>query len=231
MRSRVGRVTFFSHLAQYAVTGSDVLPETDGPMGEASMSLLELIARADERGLAVSGVACLDRCLPAEDGGDPEPLRPLWAACGKGAEWAARLDAVHTALEATAGGDAVVARVRALLGAAPRDLAAEPLRAWADACSLLALDVHRAYDFPAGDDAGGEDLRAGDGAGAGPLVTGELRRQSEILESLAEAAGAEGGGTGLRRVLDLSTEGRRVLRAVVSRRARSGVLPGGVSLT
>ncbi|MDF6019242.1 hypothetical protein [Streptomyces sp. JH34] len=188
------------------------------------MSLLELIARADERGLAASGTACLDRCLPApEDGQDPEPLRPLWAGCENGAQWAARLDAVHTALEGPAGGDLVVARVRALLGTAPRDFTAEPLRAWADACSLLALDVHRVYDFPAGD--GAEDPRAGGSAGAGPLVTGELRRQGEILESLAETA-----GTGLRRVLDLSTEGRRVLRAVVSRRARGGGRAAGVPL-
>ncbi|WP_327435815.1 hypothetical protein OG279_14000 [Streptomyces sp. NBC_01201] len=196
------------------------------------MSLLELIARADERGLAASGIACLDRCLPLPgDGHDPEPLRPLWAACEKGADWAARLDAVHAELEDTAGSDIVVARVRVLLGAAPRDFTAEPLRVWADACSLLALDVHRLYDFPAGDDAGSaEDCRDGGAADAGPLVTGELRRQGEILESLAEAAGTEGGGTGLRRVLDLSTEGRRVLRAVVSRRARGGGRPGGVPL-
>ncbi|WP_405692822.1 hypothetical protein [Streptomyces sp. NBC_01185] len=182
------------------------------------MSLLELIARADGRGLAASGLACLDRCLPPPGtGGDPEPLRPLWASCESGAEWAARLDGAHASLEAAAESDAVAARVRALLGAAPRDFAAVPLRAWAEACSLLALDVHREFDVPAG---GTEVFRGPGREDGGPLVTGELRRQSDILATLAETAGSPGGGAGLRRVLDLSTEGRRVLRAVVSRRAR-----------
>ncbi|MFC8231206.1 hypothetical protein [Streptomyces sp. NPDC057287] len=182
------------------------------------MSLVELIAGADGRGLAASGLACLDRCLPPpEAGGDPEPLRPLWASCESGAEWAARLDGVHAALEAAAESDAVAARVRALLGAAPRDFAAGPLRAWADACSHLALDVHRECDVPAG---GTETPGRSGPADGGPLVAGELRRQALILETLAETAGTPGGGAGLRRVLDLSTEGRRVLRAVMSRRAR-----------
>ncbi|MFD6277571.1 hypothetical protein ACFWFI_18660 [Streptomyces sp. NPDC060209] len=194
------------------------------------MSLLELIARADERGLAASGVACLDRCLPlSEGGGDPEPLRPLWAGCGSGAEWAARLDAAHAALEGAAGSDDTTARVRALLGTAPRDFAAGPLRVWADACSLLALDIHRAFDLPAGGAENSEDCRVAGAAGGGPLVAGEFRRQTEILESLAETAGTAGDGTGLRRVLDLSTEGRRVLRAVMSRRARGRGRPGDVS--
>jgi hypothetical protein len=48
-----------------------------------------------------------------------------------------------------------------------------------------------------------------------PLVAAELRRQEVILELLAEH-----GKGGLRLALDASTEGRRVLRAVVSRRAR-----------
>ena len=43
------------------------------------MSLVELIAQADERGLAASGLACLDRCVPLL-GGDDEILRPLWAS-------------------------------------------------------------------------------------------------------------------------------------------------------
>ncbi|WP_406146455.1 hypothetical protein [Streptomyces sp. NBC_01012] len=193
------------------------------------MSLLELIARADEQGLAASGVACLDRCLPQpEDGGAPEPLRPLWAGCGSGAEWAARLDTAHTALESAAAKDATTARIRVLLGSAPRDFSAEPLRAWADACSLLALDIHRECDFPTGDtDRTAESFRADGASGGGPLVTGELRRQAEILESLADTAGAPGGATGLRRALDLSTEGRRVLRAVMSRRARGLGRSGG----
>jgi hypothetical protein len=46
-------------------------------------------------------------------------------------------------------------------------------------------------------------------------VAAELRRQVAVLELVA----GHGAG-GLRRALDLSTEGRRVLRAVVSRRAR-----------
>ncbi|MEV7104663.1 hypothetical protein [Streptomyces atroolivaceus] len=186
------------------------------------MSLLELLARADERGLAASGVACLDRCLPPpEDGGDPEPLRPLWAACESGAEWATRLDAAHAALESAAGSDDTAARVRTLLGGAPRDFDAGALRAWADACSLLALDVHREFDVPVGAGPGTSGHgRAGAAADSGPLAAGELRRQTQILEGLAETAGTAGAGTGLRRVLDLSTEGRRVLRAVVSRRAR-----------
>ncbi|NKQ27413.1 hypothetical protein HF200_24095, partial [Streptomyces galbus] len=41
------------------------------------MSLVELIARADERGLAAAGLACSDRCV-ALLGGDEEILRPLW---------------------------------------------------------------------------------------------------------------------------------------------------------
>jgi len=196
------------------------------------MSLLELIARADERGLAASGVACLDRCLPAPPDGDgPEPLRPLWAGCENGAAWAARLDAVHAVLEGAARSDPTVARVRALLGEAPRDFAAGPLRAWADACSLLALEVHREFDFPAGDGTAASLRRSVGGAevavGGGPLVMGELRRQVEILEGLAETTGPVGGGAGLRRALDLSTEGRRVLRAVMSRRAR-GQSGGGM---
>ncbi|MFE9365203.1 hypothetical protein ACFYNN_20920 [Streptomyces sp. NPDC006978] len=196
------------------------------------MSLLELIARADERGLAASGVACLDRCLPPPGAGeDPEPLRPLWACCESGADWAARLGAVHTALEGAAARDATAARIRTQLDAAPRDFAAGPLRAWADACSLLALDIHRESDVPVGDGAPTPEIRrAGAAAGGGPLVTGELRRQAEILEGLAETTGGAGGPTGLRRALDLSTEGRRVLRAVMSRRARGRGRTGGVTL-
>ncbi len=54
----------------------------------------------------------------------------------------------------------------------------------------------------------------------GPLVAGELERQIRILEILAETTGTAGSGAGVRKALDLSTEGRRVLRAVMSRRAR-----------
>ncbi|MPY62660.1 hypothetical protein FNH08_37575, partial [Streptomyces spongiae] len=50
------------------------------------MSLVELIAQADERGLAASGVACLDRCVPLL-GGEDEALRPLWASLADGDVW------------------------------------------------------------------------------------------------------------------------------------------------
>ena len=48
-----------------------------------------------------------------------------------------------------------------------------------------------------------------------PLVAAELRRQITVLEVLAGH-----GPAGLRRALEVSVEGRRVLRAVVSRRSR-----------
>lgn len=50
------------------------------------MSLVELIAQADERGLAASGLACLDRCVPLL-GGDDEILRPLWASLAESEAW------------------------------------------------------------------------------------------------------------------------------------------------
>ena len=40
---------------------------------------------ADERGLAASGLACLDRCVALLDG-DDEILRPLWAALAEGSD-------------------------------------------------------------------------------------------------------------------------------------------------
>ncbi|MET8769844.1 hypothetical protein ABZV94_23550, partial [Streptomyces sp. NPDC004658] len=61
------------------------------------MSLVELIAQADERGLAASGLACLDRCLPLL-GGDGELLRPLWARLADGSDWSADLARARTAL-------------------------------------------------------------------------------------------------------------------------------------
>ncbi|MGW1462962.1 hypothetical protein ACWCPT_01220 [Streptomyces sp. NPDC002308] len=224
------------------------------------MNLWDLIARADARALAASGLACLDRCLPpAPEGDGPEPLRPLWASCEDGTAWAARLAAARetvAALDAppgTADGEvpgAFLARIRATLDAAPEIFEAGPLRVWADACSLLSLEIHRRADQPSTPDpdapvveaagparpAGSEEapetgeretlelLRigsAGAEADAGPLVAGELRRQRELLEILAETAGSPGSGAGLRRALDHSTEGRKVLRAVMSRRARN----------
>lgn len=67
------------------------------------MSLVELIGQADERGLAVGGLACLDRCVPLL-GDDDEILRPLWAALADDAaagEWGERLEQVRGKL----GGD------------------------------------------------------------------------------------------------------------------------------
>ncbi|MCX4788845.1 MULTISPECIES: hypothetical protein [unclassified Streptomyces] len=194
------------------------------------MSLLELIAAADERGLAASAVACLDRCLPqpAEDS-DPDPLRPLRAGCADGSGWPDRLADVRAALEELLeAADDTSALSRKLLDAAPRDFSAVPLRAWADACSLAALEIHCRFDAQGGDgEADSEDrtellnrCRAEGPEGAGPLLAGELRRQIQILETLAETTGTVGSGAALRRVLDLSTEGRRVLRAAVSRQAR-----------
>ncbi|MDH6607764.1 hypothetical protein M2164_003399 [Streptomyces sp. SAI-208] len=61
------------------------------------MSLVELIGQADERGLAASGLACLDRCVPLL-GGDDEVLRPLWAGLADDAgaeEWGERLEQVR----------------------------------------------------------------------------------------------------------------------------------------
>ncbi|MFF7361111.1 hypothetical protein [Streptomyces sp. NPDC008125] len=254
------------------------------------MNLWDLIARADARALAASGLACLDRCLPpAPEGDGPEPLRPLWASCEDGTAWAARLAAARETVAALAppaapviptqapsaapgpsagsvplsgpgsgtgfgpgsgtgfGPGEPLARIRAMLDAAPETFEAGPLRVWADACSLLSLEIHRRADrpstpdtdTPAADaaDAVGPDGAPGSGeretlellrigsagaeADAGPLVAGELRRQRELLEILAETAGSPGSGAGLRRALDHSTEGRRVLRAVMSRRARN----------
>ncbi|GAA2995209.1 hypothetical protein [Streptomyces fulvorobeus] len=172
------------------------------------MSLLEQIAGADERGLATSALACLERCLPpAADGGASEPLRPLWASCEDGRDWGDRLEAARAAM---AGVDETASPVPEMLGAAPSEWAAEPLRAWARTCSLLSLEFHRLFDMPVGAGASGD----------GPLVAGELRRQSEILETLAESPDPAGGARGLLGALERSTEGRRVLRAVISRRAR-----------
>lgn len=216
------------------------------------MSLLELIAAADERGLAASGAACLDRCLPQPaEGADPDPLRPLWAGCADRQAWPDRLaearaglDAlaeVRAAVDAPAGAragldalpearpavepladaESTVQRIRKLLGEAPADRTGEELRSWADACSVLALDAHLGHDAVRAD---ASELvrrcRAGDPRGAGPLLAGEAARQTRILEMLAEIEDGAPTGAGLRQVLDLSTEGQRVLRAAVSRRAR-----------
>lgn len=167
-----------------------------------STSLLELIDRADERGLAAAGLACLDRCLPVFAPDRADVLRPVWAAVarGDGGAWGEAVEKARVELDGGgAQGDEVTPLVRGMLAGAPAEWAAEPLRAWARECSGAALAVHERYDATE----------------AGPLFAGELRRQQAVLESAAH------GPTGLRRARDLSTEGGRVLRAVVSRRART----------
>ncbi|MFE4628589.1 hypothetical protein ACFROD_37380, partial [Streptomyces mirabilis] len=66
------------------------------------MSLVDLIARADERGLAASGLACLDRCVPLL-GGDDEVLRPLWSSLADGGAdgdaWGERLAKARAELD------------------------------------------------------------------------------------------------------------------------------------
>ncbi|MCS0604721.1 hypothetical protein NX794_26400 [Streptomyces sp. LP11] len=186
------------------------------------MSLVELIAQADERGLAAGGLACLDRCLPLL-GGDDDLLRPLWTALADGSAWTEGLAKARVALDTPDTGTARLAR--GMLDAAPVERTADAVRSWSDACSRASLRVHLLLD-PAGDPAGEDAL---DAARAGtattdlpPLVAAELRRQTTVLELLADH-----GPQGLRPALDISVEGRRILRAVVSRRAR-GVGEAGV---
>ncbi|MCC5476661.1 hypothetical protein ACFV2N_11440 [Streptomyces sp. NPDC059680] len=184
------------------------------------MSLVERIAQADERGLAASGLACLDRCLPLL-GADDELLRPLWASLADGSDWGASLEKARDALGAEEPGDDEAARLaRRMLQAAPAERTADAVRPWADACSVASLRIHRLLDPAADGTSATEGLdagRAGDTEDLPPLVAAELRRQTAVLDLLAEH-----GPHGLRRALDLSIEGRRILRAVVSRRARSG---------
>ncbi|MEU1044904.1 hypothetical protein ABZ400_07100 [Streptomyces sp. NPDC005897] len=183
------------------------------------MSLVELIARADARGLAASGLACLDRCVALLDG-DDEALRPLWATLADepGRDWARGLTQVRNKLagpDAT-GEDEAVVLARRMLTAAPAEGSGPALRTWADACSVASLRIHRLLD-PATDATPGADVpREGGAEGLPPLVAAELRRQVGVLELLAAH-----GAAGLRLALEVSTEGRRVLRAVVSRRARA----------
>ncbi|MCD9873506.1 hypothetical protein [Streptomyces guryensis] len=185
------------------------------------MSLVELIAQADERGLAASGLACLDRCVPLL-GGDDEVLRPLWASLadsGDVGDWGERLEYARGRLggaEEPGEGEAALL-ARRMLAAAPAEPTAGQVRVWADACSVAALQIHRLLD-PLVDEASSVDSRReGRTEGMSPLVAAELRRQVAVLELLA----GHGAG-GLRRALEVSIEGRRVLQAVVSRRARRG---------
>ncbi|TWV29437.1 hypothetical protein FRZ03_38120 [Streptomyces misionensis] len=192
------------------------------------MSLVELIARADERGLAAGGLACLDRCLPLL-GEDDELLRPLWGSLADGSDWSGHLERARAACgtggEAGASGAETLRLARSMLDAAPAERTAEALRPWADACSLASLRIHLLLDPAAEgapDGAAPQAARAGGTEELPPLVAAELRRQIAVLELLAGH-----GKHGLRHALELSGEGRRVLRAVVSRRARGTVATGG----
>ncbi|TXS53057.1 hypothetical protein EAO75_02085 [Streptomyces sp. uw30] len=197
------------------------------------MSLVELIAQADERGLAASGLACLDRCVPLL-GGDDEALRPLWANLASGGDpavWGELLDQVRGKLgvadivDDEDIEDEAALLARRMLAAAPAVRSAAEARIWADACSVASLQIHRLLDPAEGDTdspVGSLDTVREGGApvavrpvGMSPLVAAELRRQVSVLELLAGH-----GAAGLRQALEVSTEGRRVLRAVVSRRAR-----------
>ncbi|WP_055569745.1 hypothetical protein [Streptomyces atriruber] len=195
------------------------------------MSLVELIAQADERGLAASGLACLDRCVPVL-GGDDDVLRPLWASLAEGGNWAGPLAEARAALGTggepagrVPGGTAqeAVTLTRRMLDAAPAGHSGAEIREWADGCSVAALQVHRLLDTaPTGATRSVAARREGrtDGTSSlsSPLVAAELRRQVRILELLSDKGTGPVGG--LRQALDVSMEGRRVLRAVVSRRAR-----------
>ncbi|WP_030233312.1 MULTISPECIES: hypothetical protein [unclassified Streptomyces] len=181
------------------------------------MSLVELIAQADERGLAASGLACLDRCVPLL-GGDDELLRPLWASLTDDADadaWGERLEQTRAKLDAAASEDEAVVLAHRMLEAAPAERSAAEVRIWADACSVASLQIHRLLDTLADDASSVDARREGRTDGMSPLVAAELRRQIVVLEVLAGH-----GPAGLRRALEVSVEGRRVLRAVVSRRSR-----------
>ena len=150
------------------------------------MSLLERIAEADERGLAASALACLERCLPPNaDGGDSEPLRPLWASCEDGREWAVRLTAARASDQD--GADETGSPVPEMLRAAPSDWADGPLREWALTCSLLSLEFHRRFDMPVGGDVG-EDAAEQAGEQHRPTATGQCQRDRHIPEADARPA-------------------------------------------
>ncbi|MGA5017644.1 hypothetical protein ACPCAA_09405 [Streptomyces griseoincarnatus] len=185
------------------------------------MSLVDLIAQADERELAACALACLDRCVVLL-GDDDESLRPLWAALARGSDWAEPLEQMRSKLDAEGGKafaeDEATLLARRMLAAVPASWSALEVRGWADTCSVASLQIHRLLD-PAQEGKSSVDAcREGCAEGISPLVAAELRRQIAVLELLAEH-----GSSGLRAALEVSTEGRRVLRAVVSRRARRRV--------
>ncbi|MBL3667881.1 hypothetical protein JL475_18175 [Streptomyces sp. M2CJ-2] len=189
------------------------------------MSLVELIAQADERGLAASGLACLDRCVPLL-GGDDETLRPLWASLAEDAaadDWTQRLEQTRGKLDGAAGGAAdgdAVALAHRMLTTAPTERSAPALEEWAHACSVVAMRIHRILDGGAPYEDVTDAIEAArrgrmEGLPLSPLAAAELRRQITVLEVLAGH-----GPAGLRRALEVSTEGRRVLVAALSRRSR-----------
>ena len=181
------------------------------------MSLVELIAQADERGLAASGLACLDRCVPLL-GGDDEILRPLWASLGDGAcagEWGERLEQARGKLDAAGPGDEAALLAHRMLEAAPAERSAAGVRVWAAACAVASPHTPGPLHPAAAGAPPVDSRREGRTEGMSPLVAAELRRQITVLEVLAGH-----GPAGLRRALEVSVEGRRVLRAVVSRRSR-----------
>ncbi|MEU6522139.1 hypothetical protein ABZ892_04655 [Streptomyces sp. NPDC046924] len=189
------------------------------------MSLVELIAQADERGLAASGLACLDRCVPLL-GGDDETLRPLWGSLAEDAaadDWAQRLEQTRGkldgAVDGAADGDAVALAHR-MLATAPAERSAPVLEEWVHDCSVTALRIHRILDGGAPHEDVADGIAAArrgrtEGLPLSPLAAAELRRQITVLEVLAGH-----GPAGLRRALEVSTEGRRVLVAALSRRSR-----------
>lgn len=197
------------------------------------MNLPERIARADGPSLAVSGLACLDRCLPLLGGdvGDDDVLRPLWTSLAQeppdAAPWSERL---ATARAALCGGHGPGERgrpfalARGMLDSAPAVLppsgADRAVRDWADDCSVAALRIHLLLDVAVRDSVPVAEPRTGRTGVMSPLLAAELRRQNRILDLLA----ARGSGA-MRQVLEASTEGRRVLRAVVSRQARGSAEP------
>ncbi|EKX68344.1 hypothetical protein STRIP9103_06210 [Streptomyces ipomoeae 91-03] len=169
-------------------------------------------------------------------GGDDEVLRPLWAGLVDGADWAERVTKVRGELGAASsgggdsdgdssgrgpgvnsgGGDEVVGLARRMLDSIPEERSVEGLREWAEVCSVAALRIHQLLDpLDKGDADAVTACREGRTEGVSHLVGSELRRQLVVLELFAAH-----GATGVRKALDVSTEGRRVLRAVVSRRAR-----------
>ncbi|WP_374986159.1 hypothetical protein [Streptomyces fradiae] len=191
------------------------------PTTSTTPSLVELTARADERGLAAAALACLDRCLPLLAPEATDQLRPLWLGVARAGDgWPDRLAEARSAVAAVAAPvePEEAALVRRMLDEAPGTWAPGPLREWADTCSLAALELH--HRLCAAPSPGLAEVlercRTGGPEGVGPLADGELRRQVRVLEVLADGAAG-----GLRRALDLAAEGRRVVRAVRSRRART----------